>query len=217
MADQLVGGGQAPSLLPKILFRVFNALCCGAILLDGEKALIHANERGAKCVGSALLNKHGRLVAADRTSDIGLQTILDQTLKYGGRESEWRRDALPLVRPGRRPLIARVIAVEGEARLQLDGAALILLLIDPEECPHTSFSVLKQVFDLTRAEARIATGMLCDKTPDEIAEGDKVSVGTVRTQIKSIFGKTQTHRQAELVGLLTRVALISEDGVDAAP
>jgi DNA-binding CsgD family transcriptional regulator len=68
------------------------------------------------------------------------------------------------------------------------------------------------VFDLTRTEARIANEVLCDKTVDEIAEGGGVSVGTVRTQIKAVFAKTQTHRQAELVGLLTRLALISEDG-----
>jgi DNA-binding CsgD family transcriptional regulator len=214
--NESTGLPRAPSLLPRILFRVFNALCCGAVLLDQHKAPIHVNERAAKFIGSALLYFRGKLIAADRSSDLPFQTILDQTLKYGSRESDWRRDALPLRRPDHRPLIARVIPVEGEAQAHLDGAALIVLIIDPEDCPHPSYSVLKQVFDLTRTEARIANEVLCDKTADEIAEGARVSVGTVRTQIKAIFAKTQTHRQAELVGLLTRLALISEGSEETA-
>jgi DNA-binding CsgD family transcriptional regulator len=45
---------------------------------------------------------------------------------------------------------------------------------------------------------------------EEIAAANDVSLGTVRSQIKAVFAKTHTHRQAELVGLLTRLALISE-------
>ena len=35
-------------------------------------------------------------------------------------------------------------------------------------------------------------------------------MGTVRTQIKAVLTKTHTNRQAELVALLTRLAMISE-------
>ena len=35
-------------------------------------------------------------------------------------------------------------------------------------------------------------------------------MGTVRSQTKAVFAKTHTHRQAELVALLTRLAMISE-------
>lgn len=201
-----------PSLLTRILFRVFNALCCGAILLDRNKVPVHVNPRAQKCFGTAFLAGRGRLSASDRASDILFQTILDQTLKYGAGETEWRREAVPLVRPDHRPIIARVIAVESEAQAQLDGSALIVLLIDPEDCPHPSFSILKQVFDLTRTEARVATDLLCSKTVDDIAEDAHVSAGTVRSQVKAVLAKTQTHRQAELVALLTRLALISESG-----
>lgn len=210
--DELVRGGSGcVSLLPRILFRIFNALCCGAILLDQHKVPVGFNERASKHFGAGFGAAAGRLAASDRTSDVLLQTVIDQSLKYGDSHTEWRRDAVPIRRSDRRPLIVRVVAVEWEAQLQLEGAALILLIIDPEDCPKPSFSVLKQIFDLTRAEARVATDILQDKTADNIAEGTNVSVGTVRTQIKAIFSKTQTHRQAELVGLLTRLALISEE------
>ena len=202
---------RTPSLLSRILFRVFDALCCGAILLDNRKAPIHLNERARKCLREGLSAARGPLCATHRTSDVLLQTVLDQMLKYGRSHTEWRREAVALTRDDRRPLIARVVPVEGEAQAHLDGAALVLLLIDPEDCPQPSFGILKQVFDLTRTEARIAGQLLCGQTMQEVAERNQVSVGTIRSQTKTIFAKTQTHRQAELVGLLTRLALISED------
>jgi DNA-binding CsgD family transcriptional regulator len=199
------------SLLTRILFRIFDALCSGAVLLDAQKAPVHLNERARKCLGDGIVVSRGALCATDRRSDVLFQTVLDQMLKYGRSNAQWRREAVPLSRADNRPLIARVIPVEAEAQGQLDGAALVLLLIDPEDCPQPSFGLLKQVFDLTRTEARVASQLLSGQTLHEIAEAAGVSVGTVRSQTKAIFAKTQTNRQAELVGLLTRLALLSED------
>ena len=201
----------APSLLSRILFRIFDALCCGAILLDSRKFPIHLNDRAGRCMGETFSTTRGFLCAADRVSDALFQTIMDQSLKYGASQTHWRREAIALKRRDSRPLIARVIPVEGEAQGHLDGAALVLLLIDPEDCPVPSFGILKQVFELTKTEARIATQLVCGQTMQNVAEQTGVSVGTIRSQTKAIFAKTQTNRQAELVGLLTRLALISED------
>ena len=142
--------------------------------------------------------------------DALFQTILDQSLKYGGRERDWRREAIGLKRKGKRPVIARVVAVAGEAHNLLEGAGLAVLLVDPEDCPDLSPSLLQQVFGLTKSEARLASGLLCGQSLEEIAAATGVSLGTVRSQIKAVFAKTHTHRQAQLVGLLTRLALISE-------
>jgi DNA-binding CsgD family transcriptional regulator len=44
---------------------------------------------------------------------------------------------------------------------------------------------------------------LCDgKTLDEHAQAAGVSMATVRTQLRAVFEKTRTRRQAETVGLL---------------
>ena len=57
-------------------------------------------------------------------------------------------------------------------------------------------------FCLTPAEVKIALGIADGKTLATVAEERGVSVSTVRTQLKSVFVKTGTHRQAELVALL---------------
>jgi DNA-binding CsgD family transcriptional regulator len=184
---------------------------CGAILLDANKQVIHVNDRAQRCFGEGLSIKNARLWATDRICDALFQTILDQTLKYGERHKRRLREALGLKREDRASLIVRAIAVEGEARCHLDGAALILILVDPEDCPEPSDAILQQVFGLTKSEARVASKLVCGDTLQEIARSGGTSVGTVRSQAKSLFAKTRTNRQADLVALLTRLAMISEE------
>src|SRR3954469_24374691 len=201
---------QASSPLVSILFRIFTAMHCGAVLLDESKRILSLSQPAQKHLGEALSTPQGRLCATDRGCDALFQTILDQSLKYGARERDWRREAIGLKRKGKRPLIARVIPVEGDTCDLLDGAALVVLLVDPEDCPDLSPSLLQQVFGLTKSEARLASGLLCGQSLAEIAAANDVSLGTVRSQIKAVFAKTHTHRRAELGAVLTRLALISE-------
>jgi len=57
-------------------------------------------------------------------------------------------------------------------------------------------------FHLTPAEGQIALKIASGKTLAEIAEARGTSISTARSQLKRIFAKTGTHRQAELVVLL---------------
>ena len=65
----------------------------------------------------------------------------------------------------------------------------------------------EQVFGLTHAEARLASALVQGLDLQEIARLHRVSVGTLRVQLKSVFGKTQTKRQAQLVALLAKLYL----------
>ncbi len=205
-----LSGQPVPSLIVRVLFRVFDAMNCGGILLDADKRIVHTNQRALKAFDGCFSVKNGRLCAHDRPSDVLLQTMLDQHLKYGESHKQWRRQALGVRREDRRPLIVRVVHIDPAARLEIDHAALVLMLVDPEDCPEPSDAILQQVFGTTKAEARIANRLICGESLQDIADGTGVAVGTVRSQMKALFAKTGTHRQAELVALLTRLAMISE-------
>jgi DNA-binding CsgD family transcriptional regulator len=61
------------------------------------------------------------------------------------------------------------------------------------------------VFGLTPAEARLASIMAEGANPEEAAEELHISRDTARNQLRAIFAKTTTHRQSELVALLSRL------------
>jgi len=64
---------------------------------------------------------------------------------------------------------------------------------------------------LTPAEARLAAALATGATLEQIAAAHRVTEATLRSQLRSIFSKTGTSRQAELVRLALRgVALAPE-------
>ncbi len=200
------------SLLTGILFRVFNTVGCGGVLLDEGKRIVHASGRARRLLGDGLLVKGECLHAAARDCDAVLQTLIDEALAGGVARPEGA--AVGLARENKRPLVARVIPVDPRAKPLLEGAAVVVVFLDPEHCPELPGPMLQQVFGLTRSEARIAGRLMCGETLQEIARATGLSVGTIRSHTKAVFAKTGTNRQAELVGLLTRLAVISEEGDD---
>jgi DNA-binding CsgD family transcriptional regulator len=54
--------------------------------------------------------------------------------------------------------------------------------------------LLRQLFGLTGAEAKLAARMASGRSLKEIVSELRVSMGTARTQLRSIFAKTHTHR-----------------------
>lgn len=76
---------------------------------------------------------------------------------------------------------------------------------------------LTDVYKLTKAELRVANALVEGMTPNEIAKTYHVSHNTVRAQLKSIFKKTNTQRQSQLVKLLIsleQVTPIEKSGID---
>lgn len=91
------------------------------------------------------------------------------------------------------PLPARLQASNSWAR------PLALLVLHEPQQPH----LLEQLYGLTPAEARLAQALCQGHAPAQAAERLGIGVGTMRSQLKAIFAKTGTGRQADLVRLLS--------------
>ncbi|MFZ2493237.1 MAG: PAS domain-containing protein [Thermoanaerobaculia bacterium] len=116
-----------------------------------------------------------------------------------------------LARNGRRaPLhvFAAPLRLDGERR----ASAVALYLSIPERTLRANEQLLKILFGLSGAEARVAAGIVEGLAVPDLAEKLHVSVHTVRTQLKSIFAKTGAQRQSDLVRLITSgLALVATE------
>ena len=132
-----------------------------------------------------------------------------------------RRDRLPAaLGPGRRrcrvaargrrrslPPLARrwqLLRRPGDAAGRRDASgcgtpAALVLIADPSRRPLPTEQALRDLYDLTPAEARTARALLAGRGPREIAGQLGVGLGTVRTHLHRIFDKTGTTGQADLV------------------
>lgn len=82
----------------------------------------------------------------------------------------------------------------------------LLLIADRAAELQVGTDMLQQIFGLTPAEARLAQALTQGTSLQGYAAAAGVTEGTVRIELKSVFAKTGTPRQAELVALLARLA-----------
>lgn len=79
---------------------------------------------------------------------------------------------------------------------------VMLLFYHPRSAPAIDSGLLYAVFGLTPAECRIATLLAEGLSLKQIAQAQGTQHETVRKQLRSIYQKTATNRQPELIRLL---------------
>jgi DNA-binding CsgD family transcriptional regulator len=114
--------------------------------------------------------------------------------------ARWRRralDGLPLsvvVLPYRALAYAETVIEQ--------GSRAIVLLYDPDRSRTDPPGILRELYRLSDAEARVSWRLANGEALEEIAAAEGASRETVRSQLKRIFAKTGTRRQSELVRLI---------------
>jgi DNA-binding CsgD family transcriptional regulator len=191
-------------------------------------AILQALEVGGSA--ALLINRHGEVVQMTRSAermlvgdprvinrrltsrDAAATTAFDQAL----RQLVWLRwgpvlaPAVVLPRRGRRPLLAYPVRISTLSANPFSDCRALVILIDLGLRKPLSEETLRSAFRLTEAESRVAARLGSGYGVDDVAEQLQLSTETIRTQIKNILGKTDTHRQAELVALIGAL-LVSAD------
>ncbi len=84
--------------------------------------------------------------------------------------------------------------------LVIGGRSGFVLLVSTDiSWPLALDQTLHEVFTLTATERGIVRSLVEGNTLNTIAENRNRSIGTIRTQVKSILAKTRTHSQSELI------------------
>ena len=86
------------------------------------------------------------------------------------------------------------------------GAALVAVTGYSVDGNLPSDAVLRGLFDLSVAEAGIATGLSAGLSVKDIASQRGISMTTARTQLSQIFRKTGTNQQGQLIALLKGIS-----------
>ncbi|QBF30488.1 LuxR C-terminal-related transcriptional regulator [Thalassococcus sp. S3] len=103
----------------------------------------------------------------------------------------------------------------------LPGPDPFALVVTSEfEWPEALDTILSDAFGLSPSETLVIRGLVEASTLKEIALQRGRSVETIRTQLKAIFQKTQTHGQTELIRVclsLMDIVAVTEAAMDRVP
>jgi DNA-binding CsgD family transcriptional regulator len=180
-------------------------LRAGAILLNRRGRIVSMNGCAASIRDRLFHIQSGQLSPRDTEMESAFGRML-QGVSAAAHAHEIGPDAAVRLRcADGSSFLARAAPLVGPA-IDIFMRARILLLLTPLQAARfESVDRLRTVFGLTRAEARLAG---CLAGGDDLASAAVrlgVSQGTLRGALKSIFRKTGAKRQAELVGVLTRI------------
>ncbi|MBD0788346.1 hypothetical protein HUO09_18470 [Vibrio sp. Y2-5] len=78
----------------------------------------------------------------------------------------------------------------------------VIVFFSPPTCHELSYAEIQTLFGLTQAEAHLAIAIAKGQSLNDYAHHKGITVGTVRTQLKSIFQKMGINRQPELTNQL---------------
>ena len=183
------------------------------LLLDPARVVVSTNDLGRELIERRdLFTLRGATLECLRASSAKL---LDEALASIQRSREASSSGVTGKRIG-----VRLAGADGQVRLcslwdlqpestmAAFGArpAILLTVTHPRVIGNVDPMWLGALFELSPAEVRVAAGLMRGDGLSEIAIDLRLSINTVRSQLKSISAKTRTHRQADLVALLLRVS-----------
>jgi DNA-binding CsgD family transcriptional regulator len=147
--------------------------------------------------------RSGRITATSAHAEQALQHALYAALTDDGSTVRGGH-SLTCARPSRkRPYVVHVLPLHcNRTDERFREAAALVLIIDPEHEPQPAAALLRRVYGLTNTEAQVALRIMRGADLKQISKELSISLTTVRTHLQHVFGKTDTHRQAELVRLL---------------
>jgi DNA-binding CsgD family transcriptional regulator len=197
-----------------------------AARLGIEQARIAGETLALIGLPAVVLDERGKVLAANRlaealTEHIRWRAVDRVSLKDPAADSLFRQaietlhvsDAAPTRSfalrgaDGAAAMVAHVIPTRAIARdifLRSAGVLVLTPVTLPQAPP---VELVRSLFDLTPAEARVARSLAAGGTVEEIASSGGVSRNTIRTQVRGVLEKTGCRRQAEGVALLSGIAV----------
>ncbi|MDP3694019.1 helix-turn-helix transcriptional regulator [Bradyrhizobium sp.] len=182
-----------------------------AVLLLGRDGVRFANSaaRAMAATADGFLLRGDRFEIPDRNADAAFQRLVAGAVGALQNLDAPRGGVVRLARrSGKASYTVTVAPVKREASWIGHDPMALVLVADPDVTPSPPKEMLAQLFCFTAAETRVAERLMMGDSPEQAAAFLHVKTATARWHLASIYRKTGTNRQAELVRLLLSLAMM---------
>lgn len=195
--------------------RVMDRLSVGVVILDETGRVVRCSSaaEAALAARDGIQLQAGKLRAASAREDRDLQAAIRAVLQPCEGADRPASRGLSLSRPsGSRNLGVIVQPVPAGGGSGLAASARVAVYIrDPEASAEVEGELVRQLFDLTPAEAAVARRLTAGLSLEDAASSLDISRNTARAHLRSIFSKSGITRQTELVRLMLNSAAVLGD------
>lgn len=187
----------------------FGKLSVGTLVVDCETRVRHLNTAATDLMvrNPHIAYRSGKLVFSDAKLNVAFQAAVRNAAGAMGRAAALR---VPLGKETGEVLVAPLHPRHGLVADWSVPLALVMI-IGPARDEKAIAWRLQQLYRLTPAEGRVAASLAMGASIADIAKAKHLSEATLRAHLRSIFSKTGTSRQAELVQLALRGTALRHD------
>lgn len=193
---------------------MLNAIAKGVVIvgLNGEPLHINAAANSILKSTQALAVRSNRLWSANSEKNLQLKTAINAMIASMAFPSHEQLSSHLVIHHANDAIYIHLSPVMHEApnaiwvkQLLSEQPMVMLQITDLNQGLSISTKQhLVDMYQLSKAELRVASLVADGLQVEHIAEMLQLSINTVRTQLKAIFKKTNTAKQAELMQLLLR-------------
>ena len=181
----------------------------GVVLLDAKAAPVFVNDAAARILAAAdgLCLHDGAFVTRRACETRTLHALIGDAIALSLAQGERPGGIMAVTRgAAKQPYAVRALpAPRLERFLTSHRIACVLHIHDLASPPLPAHRALSAVFGLTDREADLAVELVRCAGLDAAAQGARMALNTARNHLHSIFKKTQTASQVELVQLCGRL------------
>lgn len=183
------------------LAAAMDQLAFGVIIVDRRHRVIHCNHLAGNLLDASavLCKKQGKLRSKAKGQEF--VRMLDNSLDSGDSPGLY---GINLHHPDKDVEVQVWATALAGSEVDSDRAA-ILVINDPSVNTIASSNLLKTLYGFTNKESELAQALGNGLTVNEYCTRAFVTANTARTHLKSIYRKTSTNRQTELIRLLARL------------
>jgi DNA-binding CsgD family transcriptional regulator len=195
--------------LEKAVADVLDQLPFGVILVaaSGKPLLVNRTAGEIAAARDGIILRPDRVEASSPQQTDRLLHLIAQASSACSSLTVRPGGTLRLTRSSSKPaLVVLVAPIAGAtSSFNVPGVGAVLFVTDPTTSLSQPPEAVSSLFDLTRAEARLCRHLTSGSSLGKAAGRMGISLNTARTHLKRIFDKTGTHRQSQLVLLLTQI------------
>lgn len=181
-------------------FAALERAAIGVVAVTVTARIIFINVPAEQIISAnpCFVARGGQLSVKDPREASDLQQRIRQAATTGIGTSLASGGTVRVTRPDARPLILSVYPFPSPVLAGTEKEPLALVFMaDSQRLP--SADVLAQIYRLTPAEARLARALVEGERLQDYADQAGISIYTAKTQLKSIFEKTGSERQSDLI------------------
>jgi len=174
-----------------------DALPFGILFTDMESRVLFMNSAAKKtCMNGSgvFISKDKRCCAIDPDENSALHRLVHQISQESENSSD--EDYTFRITGEDGEVLTLLVVSVGK---QSAGYGVAIFMDSGGGFFNISEETLKSVYGLTKSEAGLLLRMVQGETLAEISEARSVTLHTVRAQLKAVFAKTDTNRQASLI------------------